>query len=194
VLKWFPTAILAAALVLTAMTTADAKRAHRSKQTTIIDCNDRGCSERVVEKKHRKTRKGRAAKRIKSDTHQTFSGWGGDYISRARAYLGQTARQVGVTQYGNGRPRRSLWCSAFLRKVIGERDGVDDRARSWLNRPRTTARAGVVAVVRSRRNHVGIVTGVDANGNIVLVSGNSTGRRVTEQVYPRSSVIAFVEP
>jgi len=39
--------------------------------------------------------------------------------------------------------------------------------------------------------HVGVVTGFDANGNPIVISGNHNNR-VDEAVYPRSRVIAYV--
>jgi len=107
--------------------------------------------------------------------------WAGSsgLVDRARSYMGQTAAQVGV--------RRTLWCSAFLRHLTHAR-GVDDRAISWLSQPRTTARVGAIAVMR---HHVGIVSGFDARGNPILVSGNH-GRRVGEGVYSAHRVIAYV--
>ena len=39
--------------------------------------------------------------------------------------------------------------------------------------------------------HVGVVSGVDSDGSVRLISGN-WGRRVAEAVVPRGAVIAFV--
>jgi hypothetical protein len=44
-----------------------------------------------------------------------------------------------------------------------------------------------------RGGHVGMVSGVDANGNPVIISGNHN-KRVGVAVYPRSRVIAYVLP
>jgi hypothetical protein len=48
----------------------------------------------------------------------------------------------------------------------------------------------------SRRGggHVGIVSGFDASGNPIVISGNGGGSRVTEHVYPRSRIRAWVSP
>jgi hypothetical protein len=43
------------------------------------------------------------------------------------------------------------------------------------------------------RHHVGVVSGVDANGNPIIVSGNHN-RTVGESVYPRSRIAAYVLP
>jgi uncharacterized protein (TIGR02594 family) len=104
---------------------------------------------------------------------------GGGLVSTARAYLGQTAGQIGL--------RRTLWCSAFIRHIT-HAAGVDDRAISWNGKQHVSAAVGTIAVMR---HHVGIVSGFDANGNPILISGNSR-RRVREAVYPRRRVLAFV--
>jgi uncharacterized protein (TIGR02594 family) len=109
-------------------------------------------------------------------------------VSRAKSYVGFTAAQAGMK-------RTTLWCSEFVCKVTG-RDCVDDRARSWLARPRTAPRPGVIAVMSrgrdARSGHVAIVLAVD-DATVLAVSGNQRGR-VGVGRYPRSRVIAFVEP
>ena len=113
-----------------------------------------------------------------------FSGFTGGLVERARADIGKTASQLGL--------RRSLWCSAYMNLITG--GGThSDLAVSWLGRPRTSAHVGAIAVVRSRRNHVGVVSGFDAHGNPIIISGNH-GHRVGEGVYPRRAVIAYVQP
>jgi len=106
-------------------------------------------------------------------------------VSKARSYIGMTARQVGV--------RRTLWCSAFMRFIAGSPRGVDDRAISWTRQPHVAKQIGAIAVVRSRRTHVGVVSGFDAKGNPRIISGNHNNR-VAEAVYPARSVIAYVNP
>lgn len=105
--------------------------------------------------------------------------WGGSLVSTARAYLGQTAAQIGV--------RRTLWCSAFIR-YITRAAGVDDRAISWIRKPHVAAAVDTIAVMP---HHVGIVSGFDGAGNPILISGNNGGR-VREAPYPRRRVLAFV--
>lgn len=109
-----------------------------------------------------------------------------DPVSHARQYLGMNARQIGLH-------RTTLWCSAFLQFIVGKKPGVDDRAISWKARPRTSGYVGSIAIVRSRRMHVGIVSGYDNNGNPILISGNHNGR-VAETAYPKGRVVAFVQP
>jgi hypothetical protein len=47
---------------------------------------------------------------------------------------------------------------------------------------------------RGRRGgHVGVVSGIDPNGNPIIISGNH-GHRVGEGVYPRGRIYAYVMP
>jgi hypothetical protein len=47
---------------------------------------------------------------------------------------------------------------------------------------------------RQGGGHVGIVTGVDRNGNPILIAGNNGRRKVGSSVYPKRRVIAYVMP
>jgi uncharacterized protein (TIGR02594 family) len=108
-----------------------------------------------------------------------------DVVSRARSYMGESAREVGV--------RSTLWCSAFLRKVTGATD-VDDRALSWEKHQHIAPQVGaVVTMGRRGGGHVGVVSGFDASGNPIVISGNHNNR-VREAVYPRSRIRAWVSP
>jgi uncharacterized protein (TIGR02594 family) len=108
-----------------------------------------------------------------------------DVVGRARNYLGESAHQVGV--------RSTLWCSAFLRKVTGATD-VDDRALSWEKHQHIAPQVGaVVTMGRRGGGHVGVVSGFDASGNPIVISGNHNNR-VREAVYPRSRIRAWVSP
>lgn len=99
-------------------------------------------------------------------------------VEQASRYLGMTARQVGV--------RSSLWCSAFIRKLT-HAAGVDDRAISWLRKPKVNAAINTIAVMS---HHVGIVMSISKN-YVVLISGNH-GHKVGIGKYPRSRIIAYV--
>ena len=110
---------------------------------------------------------------------QTFSV---DLITKARHYAGMTASQIGLH-------RHSLWCAAFIRH-LGINGPVDDRAISFLKLPHVNRQIGAIAVYA---HHVGIVTGFDANGNPIIISGNSYQRRVYEGPYPRRP-LAYVIP
>jgi uncharacterized protein (TIGR02594 family) len=54
---------------------------------------------------------------------------------------------------------------------------------------------GAIAVMSrgARGGHVGVVSGIDANGNPIIISGNH-GRRVAESTYSRGRIYAYVMP
>ena len=53
---------------------------------------------------------------------------------------------------------------------------------------------GAIAVMGRRGGgHVGVVSGIDANGNPIIVSGNHD-RTVAESVYPAGRIHAYVLP
>nr|AIA90721.1 CAZy families GH108 protein [uncultured Hyphomicrobium sp.] len=108
-------------------------------------------------------------------------------IAEARRYLGT-----------NPTIRRTLWCGVFLDLVLrrtGHRGG-GSLALGYAKYGKRVAGPQVGAIVvltRKGGGHVGIVTGIDGNGNPVVISGNHN-KRVAEAVYPRSRVVAYVVP
>lgn len=121
--------------------------------------------------------------------HATSAGIGGsDLVNEARRYLG-----------GNPTGKASLWCGNFMNLVL-ERTG---HGRSNSNLARSFAsygtrvsgpQVGAIAVMsRNGGGHVGVVSGVDAKGNVIVVSGNHN-KRVAESTYPRSRIYAYVMP
>jgi uncharacterized protein (TIGR02594 family) len=116
----------------------------------------------------------------------TYSGASFGLEAKARSYLGT-----------NPTGWRSLWCAHFM-AMIAPATAAHVRnpnmAKSWLSLPRTTAHVGAIAITsRSGGGHIGVVTGFDEHGNPSIISGNHN-RVVGEGVYPRSRVIAYVEP
>ncbi len=109
----------------------------------------------------------------------------GDILAAARAEVGKGAI------YG----RRNLWCARFMNWVLehtGHRGTGSDAARSFASLPRTSLRVGAIAVMgRKGGGHVGIVSGVTARGDPIIVSGNNGGR-VREGAVARGRVLAFV--
>ncbi len=116
-------------------------------------------------------------------------GAGGDVVAEA-------ARWIGSGKF-TGQP--GPWCADAVSAWL-ERSGhrpLEGRMASSalaygprLGRPEV----GALAVLGSRRgwaSHVGVVSGVDRDGSIHLISGN-WGRRVAEAIVPRGSVVAFV--
>src|SRR3954468_10943153 len=111
-----------------------------------------------------------------------------DVVSEARRYLG-----------GNPTGRGRLWCARFMNMVLqrsGHRGTGSDMARSFASYGQRLSgpQIGAIAVMGRRGGgHVGVVSGIDASGNPIVVSGNSGGR-VREAAYPRSRIQAYVMP
>jgi uncharacterized protein (TIGR02594 family) len=113
-----------------------------------------------------------------------------DPVSEARSWIGT-----------NPTDRNTLWCARFMNFVL-ERSGYQgtgsDAARSFASYGRRVSgpQVGAIAVMTRGKNggHVGIVSGIDASGNPIIISGNSNGHRVYEGVYPRGRVYAYVLP
>jgi uncharacterized protein (TIGR02594 family) len=110
-------------------------------------------------------------------------------VAEARRYIG-----------GNPTGRASLWCARFMNMVLkrsGHKGTGSDMASSFAHYGQRISgpRVGAIAVMsRGRRGgHVGVVSGIDAKGNPIIVSGNH-GHRVAEAVYSRSRIYAYVMP
>jgi uncharacterized protein (TIGR02594 family) len=115
-------------------------------------------------------------------------GFGSSVVAEARRYIG-----------GNPTDRGSLWCARFMNMVLqrsGYRGTGSDMARSFASYGQRVSgpQVGAIAVMSRRGGgHVGIVSGIDANGNPILVSGNNRNR-VAETPYPRGRIYAYVMP
>jgi uncharacterized protein (TIGR02594 family) len=109
-------------------------------------------------------------------------------VDEARRYLG-----------GNPTGRGRLWCARFMNLVLqrsGHQGTGSDMARSFASYGQRISgpQVGAIAVMGRRGGgHVGVVSGIDANGNPILVSGNN-GNRVREAAIPRSRIYAYVMP
>jgi uncharacterized protein (TIGR02594 family) len=118
----------------------------------------------------------------------SFGGFGGgSLVADARRYLGT-----------NPTGRRSLWCGAFMDKVLRETGhaGGGNLAKGYMRYGTRVSgpQVGAIAVMGRRGGgHVGVVSGVDANGNPIVISGNHNNT-VAESVYPRGRIIAYVMP
>ena len=114
-------------------------------------------------------------------------------------YVGSGQGRISRQRASGGRPAGCppLWCGCGLAlKLFGRHVRELWPARAWLKFPRASGPVpGAVAVLsRGRRGgHVGIVRGVDANGNPIIFSGNHN-RRWGTATYPRGRVIAYVRP
>ena len=72
---------------------------------------------------------------------------------------------------------RSLWCGAFMDKVLRETGhrGGGNLAKGYLHYGQRVAgpQVGAIAVMGRRGGgHVGVVSGVDESGNPIIISGN----------------------
>ena len=110
-------------------------------------------------------------------------------VSEARKYMGT-----------NPTARKKLWCATFMNMVLakaGYAGTNSDAAKSfaYYGRRVSEPRVGAIAVLSrgKRGGHVGVVSGIDKNGNPIIISGNHN-KRVGEAAYPRKRVIAYVMP
>jgi uncharacterized protein (TIGR02594 family) len=110
-------------------------------------------------------------------------------VAEARRYIG-----------GNPTGRGSLWCARFMNMVLqhsGYRGTGSDMARSFASYGQRVSgpQVGAIAVMGRGRGggHVGIVTGIDAKGNPIMISGNN-GNRVREAPISRGRIYAYVIP
>src|SRR5882724_310518 len=110
-------------------------------------------------------------------------------VAEARRYIG-----------GNPTGRGSLWCARFMNLVLqhsGYRGTGSDMASSFANYGQRISgpQVGAIAVMARGRGggHVGIITGIDASGNPIMISGNN-GNRVKEAPISRGRIYAYVMP
>ncbi len=108
-------------------------------------------------------------------------------VAEARKYIGT-----------NPTGRSSLWCGAFMDMVLRRtgHQGGGNLALGYTHYGHRVAgpQVGAIAVMgRNGGGHVGVVSGIDANGNPIIVSGNHN-HTVAESVYPRSRISAYVMP
>lgn len=109
-------------------------------------------------------------------------------VSEARRYLG-----------GNPTSRGSLWCARFMNMVLqhsGYRGTGSDMAASFAHYGQRLSgpQVGAIAVMGRRGGgHVGIITGIDASGNPIMISGNNRNR-VREAPVSRGRIYAYVMP
>lgn len=109
-------------------------------------------------------------------------------VAEARRYIG-----------GNPTSRRSLWCARFMNMVLkdtGYRGTNSDMASSFAHYGQRVSgpQVGAIAVMGRRGGgHVGIITGIDAKGNPIMISGNN-GNRVREASVSRGRIYAYVMP
>ena len=104
--------------------------------------------------------------------------------------VNEARRYIGTNPTGRG----SQWCGAFMDMVLRRTGHPGGGNLAWgysrYGRRIGSAQVGAIAVMHG---HVGVVSGVDANGNPIIVSGNHN-HTVAESVYPRRRIVAYVLP
>jgi uncharacterized protein (TIGR02594 family) len=122
-------------------------------------------------------------------TFEDVASSGSSLVAEARRYLG-----------GNPTDRGSLWCARFMNMVLqhtGHRGTGSDLANSFASYGTRVSgpQVGAIAVMTRGRSggHVGIITGIDASGKPIMISGNN-GNRVKEAPVSRGRIYAYVMP
>ena len=126
---------------------------------------------------------------IADSSSQAAEGSSSNVVAEARRHLG-----------GNPTGRGRLWCARFMNMVLqhsGYRGTGSDMARSFANYGQRVSgpQVGAIAVMARGRTggHVGVITGIDAKGNPIMISGNN-GNRVREAPISRGRILAYVMP
>jgi uncharacterized protein (TIGR02594 family) len=129
-----------------------------------------------------------ARAQAQSHANSAFGGVTSDaLVSEARKYIGT-----------NPTGRGSLWCGAFMDLVLKRTGhaGGGNLASGYAHYGTRVSgpQVGAIAVMgRHGGGHVGVVSGIDANGNPIIISGNHN-HTTAESVYPRGRIAAYVLP
>jgi uncharacterized protein (TIGR02594 family) len=167
------------------------KSAHRVPAASPYDARSADAQPYPVAGTHASvatTARSRQARAPRSHTGDAFGGYtSNSLVAEARKYLGT-----------NPTGRGTLWCGAFMDLVLKRTGhaGGGNLARAYASYGSRVPgpRVGAIAVMRrGGGGHVGVVSGIDPNGNPIIVSGNHN-RTVAEAVYPRSRITAYVIP
>jgi uncharacterized protein (TIGR02594 family) len=115
-------------------------------------------------------------------------GGGSALVAEARRYLG-----------GNPTGWSHLWCGAFMDMILRRtgHPGGGNLARAYASYGHRVSgpQVGAIAVMSRGKSggHVGVVSGIDSDGNPIIISGNHN-HRVAEAKYPRGRIYAYVMP
>ena len=135
-------------------------------------------------------RRSLAKARAQAQSHAN-SAYGG---TTTNSLVEEARKYIGTNPTGRGR----LWCGAFMDFVL-RRTGHPGGGNLALGYSHYGTRisgpqVGAIAVMGRRGGgHVGVVSGIDANGNPIIISGNHN-HTTAESVYPRSRIAAYVVP
>jgi uncharacterized protein (TIGR02594 family) len=138
----------------------------------------------AVERSRHSRRRTTAYEAAQSHSNSAFAGFtGNSIVEQARQYIGT-----------NPTGRSSLWCGAFMDMVLKQTGHAGGGNLAWgYSRYGTRVDGPQVGAIAVMHGHVGVVSGVDANGNPIIVSGNHN-HTVAEAVYPRGRISAYVMP
>ena len=168
------------------MTGADRGALYSFKSTQAATTT---ASDTVVRSRHHSRRSLAEARALaQSHSNSAFGGAISDVlVSEARKYIGT-----------NPTGRSSLWCGAFMDMVLkrtGHAGGGNLASAYARYGTRVSGpQVGAIAVMGRRGGgHVGVVSGIDPNGNPIIVSGNHN-HKVAESVYPAGRISAYVLP
>jgi len=165
------------------MTGADRDMRYSSNATQEAT-NQEATSGAGGSRRHGRQSLAEARAQAQSHANSAFGGVTSDaLVSEARKYIGT-----------NPTGRGSLWCGAFMDLVLKRsgHSGGGNLASAYA-RYGTHVSGPQVGAIAVMRGHVGVVSGIDANGNPIVVSGNHN-HTVAESVYPRSRISAYVMP
>jgi len=112
----------------------------------------------------------------------------------SNALVTEARKYIGTNPTGRG----SLWCGAFMDLILKRTGhaGGGNLAKAYASYGTRVSgpQVGAIAVMGRRGGgHVGVVSGVDPNGNPIVVSGNHN-HTVAESVYPAGRISAYVLP
>jgi uncharacterized protein (TIGR02594 family) len=142
----------------------------------------------TVGRSRRVVRRSSAYARAQAHSNSAYGGQTSNpLVAEARKYIGT-----------NPTGRGSLWCGAFMDLVLKRtgHPGGGNLASAYAGYGTRVAgpQVGAIAVMGRRGGgHVGVVSGIDPNGNPIIVSGNHN-RTVAESVYPAGRIHAYVLP
>ena len=131
-----------------------------------------------------------AGARARAQSHSN-SAYGG---ATSNVLVVEARKYIGTNPTGRG----SLWCGAFMDMVLKRtgHSGGGNLASAYARYGTRVSgpQVGAIAVMGRRGGgHVGVVSGVDPNGNPIIVSGNHN-HTVAESVYPAGRISAYVLP
>ena len=129
-----------------------------------------------------------ARARAQSHSNSAFGG------ATSNSLVVEARKYIGTNPTGRG----SLWCGAFMDLVLKRtgHPGGGNLASAYARYGTRVSgpQVGAIAVMgRHGGGHVGVVSGVDPNGNPIIVSGNHN-HTVAEAVYPAGRINTYVLP